>query len=81
MAERHAILRARERYGLELTDGDLVRAGLEAPKEGVLIARQENGGSIWMMKIKGIVCRIVLSKMGNVITFLPANARLAKWRM
>lgn len=81
MAEAHAVTRFRERYGGEITRDDLPAISRTAQTDGILVAKQSDGGTIWLMKWNGIVCRVVLSRMKNVMTFLPPNAKLNKARI
>ncbi len=78
VTEPHASARARERYGLELKERDLREIAATARKDGLLQARQSNGCEVWITKVHGVVCRVVLAKNGTVLTFLPARARLNK---
>lgn len=77
--EAHAITRARERYGLDLTEQDLVEISAALSRDGILVARQRDG-CIWITKAKDKVVRLAVSHGGNIMTFLPANHRLRKGR-
>lgn len=72
--EPHAIQRARERYGINLTRDDLsTLKGRIAAGEGVLVAKTDDGGKVWMIKTHGVVARVAVSRMGSVTTFLPPD--------
>ncbi len=77
--EPHAVTRARERYGIEITERDLGEISRALGKDGILVARQPTG-CIWLTKVKGVVVRVAVSHAGNIMTFLPPNHRLRKGR-
>lgn len=73
----HAIERAAERYGLDVTIADLKRVAEDIRSgEAVLVGRQNDGNEEWLAKIKGTVVRLVTNAARNfVITILPRNAK------
>lgn len=79
----HAIERARERYGLELTTRDLKKiAGKIKSGEAVLQGRKEDG-STWIVKWNDGVLRVFLFLGGFVVTVLPQTRHpkhKAGWR-
>lgn len=72
----HAIIKAKERYDLELTIQDLDDIGRSYKKAGVRLAVQNDNSSIWLVRVKEKLCRVVMSPGGMVKTFLPLNAKL-----
>lgn len=77
----HAIIRAKERYGVDLSVADLASIAALARKDGILQAKQNDGSSIWMVKYKNVVMRLVLSRLNHVITFLPSSSKLNNRRL
>lgn len=71
--EIHAIKRARDRYGLELTLGDLESiAGQIRGNNGKFVGYGENDTTIWKMKWRKTWMRFVVSKdFYSIVTFLP----------
>lgn len=70
----HAIDRAYTRYGLKLDRHDLGATGAGIRRnEGKLIARLDEGKSVWEIEVKGVLCKIVMSAdLYTIMTFLPA---------
>lgn len=79
----HAIDRAKERYGLDLEVRDLrnIAERIRADK-GVLIASHDDGSSVWLIKVSGVLVRLVMCKdLKLVLTFLPANSKVSRTRI
>lgn len=77
MSTPHAITRAKERYGLDLTENDLWDIAKRV-KDGdsVLVGKQTDASEVHMVKVNGIIVRCVVSKgRERIITFLPVNTR------
>lgn len=76
MLNKHAILRAKERYGLDLTDLDLgVIAASVAAGKGVLVRRDTDRKpprEEFIVEFRGGAVRVVYSPVTRtIITFLP----------
>ena len=71
---RHSKERARERYGLALTDMDMhaierkIREG-----EHVLIEHSTNTRSTHIILCQGKYCKVTYSKRSGIVTFLPIS--------
>ena len=70
--EEHAIERAKQRYGIDITKDQLkMLASNISQGMGVKISSKD-GRSVYMVKIDGIVAKCVVSDvLKHVITFLP----------
>lgn len=75
--EVHAISRARERYGVELTIEDLQAGEVDiASGKSMKMGDGEGGTSIHVLRIGGIAMRAVVTGAGLIGTILPLGARL-----
>lgn len=76
----HAIRRARERYGLGLTVWDLRDLASDIQENrAVLLDRQKDGSTAWMLPCKGVMVRVVIDRTFYFIkTFLPATGPVSK---
>lgn len=70
----HAIQRAMERYGVELTRTD-IRTMEEAIKDSrSIVVHSHNGGQVHMINHQGVVFLGVPGNVGHIVTFLPPEA-------
>lgn len=78
--DHHAIIRAKERYGLELNGRDLVEiAGLIKAKRSLLQGRQESGSEQHILDYLGVRMTVIYKPDADVIvTFLPKGATVQK---
>jgi len=79
---RHAVERARERYGVDLTGKDLQRiAAMVVGGEAMLQAKLDDGGTIWLLTYMDVLLRVVIAPdMDTVVTFLPMNGGFGRIR-
>ncbi len=68
---QHAIDRAKERYGLDLTPVDLKSISQKIKSGAAVLQSQKEDGAIWIVKWKDQVLRVFLSFTGFVVTVLP----------
>ena len=80
--EPHAITRARERYGIELTEGDLrTIARMAEAGETVVLSKQPTGHGIHLVQLEGRPAfEAAISADGWVTTVFPKGARHRKTR-
>ncbi len=81
MTEAHAITRARERYGLELSESDLRAVSLQIinKRDAMLIRRGHNGAQVWAVKVQGVWASVVFIPLTRKIaTFLPVDAKATR---
>ena len=71
----HAIDRAKERYGLDLTTHDLKNIARKIKAGCAVLQGREARGSIWLVRWSGDVLRVFLSLDGFVLTMLPKTGR------
>lgn len=72
----HVRQRALERYGLDLSHGDVAMLGGAArERRGVLLcARSLDGCERWLLQLRGVALVAVYSRAsGNVVTVLPRS--------
>jgi len=76
MPEPHAITRARERYGLELTHRDLSRIAADVASGRTLhLSTQADGAQRHATLVRETALIAVVSPEGRVITILPKERR------
>ncbi len=77
MTEPHAVTRAREHYGLELTAADLriIALRCQAGRDVVLMARHRDR-SVYLVRYKDKAMKAVVTRDGYVKTFLAPHYRL-----
>lgn len=83
MTQPHAIDRARERYGLELTNEDLRAVALQIvnKRDAVLVRRGYDGAQVWAVKVQGVWASVVYIPLTRKIaTFLPMVAKATRKR-
>lgn len=76
----HAIQRAKERYGLDLTQADLrvICSAIRENRDAMLIRRAQEGRQVWGVKVQGHWAVVVYIPLTNTIaTFLPPVRRRA----
>lgn len=74
MNRAHLIDRARERYGILLTDADLDGI-VAAANDGLLLSRNPEGGEIRIVTVRGIAMKIAWwPKPRRIATILPKEA-------
>jgi hypothetical protein len=72
----HAIQRAMERYGLALTEADLLTLQAQIRLgRSVLLKRDGDGNGLRLAKVGGVTVLVVARPDGWVLTFLPPRAR------
>lgn len=73
---QHAIERAKERLGIDVTLDDLAAAvaSLGKSPRAVLVARQAGGRQMWMVPLKGVMAGIVVQvRDGAVLTVMTTE--------
>lgn len=81
MPEPHAITRARERYGVDLTPADLDSIGLQVAKgSSVRLATLEGGRSRHLVLCAGKALIAVVADDGYPITVLPRDHKSRTWQ-
>jgi hypothetical protein len=66
----HAIERARDRFGLELSDQDKAELTRQAVDGAGLLAGQDRSAQFWLVEIRGVLMKAVV-KGGTVTTVMP----------
>ena len=67
----HAIVRARERYGVEISLDDLGRAQADIAAGKSILLRKVHDKSEHILRVKGVPVRVVVAANGHIMTFLP----------
>lgn len=77
MVLEHALERARERYGIELTSVEyLALCTRLAAREGLLVADQGEGREVWCIPFNGRwLVAVFDQRPARIVTFLPPSRR------
>lgn len=71
----HAIARAKDRYGLDLTNKDLAKiARMIQTNQGALDKQYPDGKTQWFLTYNGVPVRLIISKdFYKIIAFIPLH--------
>jgi len=70
----HAKQRAKERYGIDLSNADLAELRRQIrEKKAVLIAKMAGGRTRHIVMLKGVAMIVVAHQDGGIITALPRD--------
>ena len=78
----HAKLRAKERYGVDLSNADLANLRCAADMgDAVLVTIEDGGNNVVIVMHGGVALRMVYNpRTGGILTFLPQFAKTRKPR-
>lgn len=78
----HALDRAQERYGLELTQSDLRKMIKDLPRDGFIQANYDDGSVVWVTRWEGKLIRLIVdARSKTILTFLPMTGPLSRKRL
>lgn len=79
----HAKARAQQRYGLEMTDADVLSVVSKIRSGEAVLQRRVEGTETYLLVYRGVVVRpVYLPATGALVTFLARHQKLANlhWR-
>lgn len=57
---QHAITRAKERLGVDVTQADLDAVLVRLGQAGTMCVRRRNGQEHWLVRLKGVLCGLIV---------------------
>ena len=75
MPTQHAVTRARDRYCLDLTMGDLIKIEDDITAGRMVLMARHKDNSHYLVMFKGTAMKAVVRRDNVIITFLPKEFR------